>query len=322
MKRRRFLLGALGLLFSGTATRAQEPGRVYRLGVLFDAARDDPGIVAGLDELHRSGFVEGQNLRVEGRFSIRDDEETAEVAARLVATGVDVIWTGGYPRTRAAQQATRTIPIVTVADDLVLSGLVSSLSHPGGNTTGISLLATELDGKRQELLIELVPSAHHIAALVDPRVTAPEQLRILEVAAQMRGIKLSIYQATKPDEIIPAINSAQAEGTLALNVLAGPLFHANRQLILDRVAVLKLPAIYQWPETAEAGGLAGYGPRLSEVNRQKVRQVIKIFRGARPADIPVEQPTKFELVINLRTAKALGLTIPPAMLLLADEVVE
>ena len=160
--------------------------------MLLTLARDDPGVVAGLDELHRSGFVEGQNLRVEGRFSIRDDETAAEVAAHLVATGVDVIWTGGYPRTRAAQQATRTIPIVTVADDLVLSGLVSSLSHPGGNTTGISLLATELDGKRQELLIELVPSARHIAALVDPRVTAPEQLRILEVAAQMRGIKLSI----------------------------------------------------------------------------------------------------------------------------------
>jgi len=305
-----------------TAARTQELGRVYRLGVLFDAARDDPGIVAGLDELHRSGFVEGQNLRVEGRFSISDDETAAEVAARLVATGVDVIWTGGYPRTRAAQQATRTIPIVTVADDLVLSGLVSSLSHPGGNTTGISLLATELDGKRQELLIELVPSAHHIAALVDPRVTAPEQLRILEVAAQMRGIKLSIYQATKPDEIIPAINSAQAEGTLALNVLAGPLFHANRQLILDRVAVFKLPAIYQWPETAEAGGLAGYGPRLSEVNRQKARQVIKIFRGARPADIPVEQPDRFELVINLHTAKAIGLVVPPTLLDLADKVIE
>jgi putative ABC transport system substrate-binding protein len=200
--------------------------------------------------------------------------------------------------------------------------LVSSLSHPGGNTTGISLLATELDGKRQELLIELVPSARHIAALVDPRVTAPEQLRILEVAAQMRGIKLSIYQATKPDEIIPAINSAQAEGTLALNVLAGPLFHANRQLILDRVAVLKLPAIYQWPETAEAGGLAGYGPRLSEVNRQKARQVIKIFRGAMPADIPVEQPDRFELVINLHAAKAIGLVVPPTLLDLANEVIE
>src|SRR5438477_10450442 len=120
MKRRRFLLGALGLLSSGTAARAQEPGRVYRLGVLFDAARDDPGIVAGLDELHRSGFVEGQNLRVEGRFSIRD-EETAEVAARLVATGVDVIWTGAYPRTRAAQQATPRIPTITLASDPVPS---------------------------------------------------------------------------------------------------------------------------------------------------------------------------------------------------------
>src|SRR5215469_2260708 len=323
MRRRDLMLlladGAV-CLFCTTAP-AQELGRIYRLGMLSDVPREDPTMVAAFDELRRSGFVEGQNLRVEGSFSIRD-EETPEVAARLVAAGVDVIWTGGYPRTRAAQQATRTIPIVTVADDLVLSGLVSSLSHPGGNTTGISLLATELDGKRQELLIELVPSARHIAALVDPRVTAPEQLRILEVAAQMRGTKLSIYQATKPDEIIPAINSAQAEGTLALNVLAGPLFHAKRQLILDRVAVLKLPAIYQWPETAEAGGLVGYGPRLSEINRQKARQVIKIFRGARPADIPVDQPDRFELVINFKTAKTLGLTIPPVILARADVVIE
>ena len=275
----------------------------------------------GFDELRRSGFVEGQNVHVEGSFSIRD-EEIAEVAARLVAAGVDVIWTGGYPRTRTTQEATGTIPIVTMADDMVLSGLVTSLSHPGGNTTGISLLATELDGKRQELLIELVPSARHIAALADPRVTAPEQLRALEDAARMRGIALSICRATKPEEIVPAIDSAQASGALGLNLLAAGLLHANRQLILDRVATLKLPANYQWPETAEAGGLAGYGPRLSALNRQRARQVIKIFRGARPADIPVEQPDRFELVINLRTAKGLGLVVPPTLLDLADEVIE
>ena len=209
-----------------------------------------------------------------------------------------------------------------MADDLVLSGLVSSLSHPGGNTTGISLLATELDGKRQELLIELVPSARHIAALADPRVTAPEQLRALEDAARMRGIALSICRATKPEEIVPAIDSAQASGALGLNLLAAGLLHANRQLILDRVATLKLPANYQWPETAEAGGLAGYGPRLSALNRQRARQVIKIFRGARPADIPVEQPDRFELVINLHTAKAIGLMVPPTLLDLADKVIE
>jgi len=304
-----------------TVARAQELGRVYRLGMLSDVPREDPTMVAAFDELRRSGFVEGQNLRVEGSFSIRD-EETPKVAARLVAAGVDVIWTGGYPRTRIAQQATRTIPILTMADDMVLSGLVSSLSHPDGNTTGISLLATELDGKRQELLTELVPSARHIGALVDPRVTMPEQLRVLEDAARKRGIELSICRASKPEEIIPAVDSAQASGALALNVLASPLFNANRQLILDRVAALKLPAIFQWPETAETGGLAGYGPRFPELNRQRARQIIKIFRGAKPADIPVEQPDRFELVINLHTAKAIGLMVPPTLLDLADKVIE
>ena len=321
--RRRYLIALLcgGALLFSTLGRAQVPGRVYRLGFLSDVPRQDPSIVAAFDELRRSGFVEGQNLRVEGGFSIRD-EETPEVAARLVAAGVDVIWTGGYPRTRVAQQATRTIPIVTMADDLVLSGLVSSLSHPGGNTTGISLLATELDGKRQELLTELVPAARHIAALADPRITAPEQLRALEDAARSRGIALSIYPATKPEEIIPAIDSAHASGALALNVLAGPLWNASRQLILDRVAALKLPAIYQWPEIAEAGGLAGYGPRWLQLNRQRARQIIKIFNGVKPADIPVEQPDRFELVINLRTATALGLEVPPTLLNLADKVIE
>ena len=324
MRRRDLILllasGAACLLWSDA--RAEEPGRVYLLGFISDVPRDDPSIVAAFDELRRSGFVEGQNLRVvKGGFSLRD-EETPEVAARLVAAGVDVIWTGGYPRTRAVQQATRTIPIVTMADDLVLSGLVSSLSHPGGNTTGISLLATELDGKRQELLTELVPAARHIAALADPRITAPEQLRALEDAARSRGIALSIYPATKPEEIIPAIDSAHASGALALNVLAGPLWNASRQLILDRVAALKLPAIYQWPETAEAGGLAGYGPRWPQLNRQRARQIIKIFNGVKPADIPVEQPDRFELVINLRTATALGLEVPPTLLNLADKVIE
>jgi putative ABC transport system substrate-binding protein len=288
--------------------------------MLSDVSRDDPSIVAAFDELRRSGFVERQNLRVEGRVLIRD-EETPDVAAMLVAAGVDAIWTGG-PRTHAAQQATQTVPIVSMADDMVLSGLVSSLAHPGGNTTGVSILGTELDGKRQELLTELVPAARHIAILADPRVTAPEQLRALENAARTRGIAISIERPSNPEEIVPAIDRAHASGAQALNVLAASLLNTNRQLILDRATVLKLPAIYQWPETAEAGGLAGYGPRLTELNRQRARQLMKIFRGIKPADIPVEQPTKFELVINLKTAKALGLTVPASMLDLADEVIE
>ena len=303
-----------------TVGRAQEPGRVYRLGMLSDSSREDASIVALFDELRRLGFVEGQNLNVEGRFLIRN-EETPEVAATLVAAGVDAIWTS-EPRTRAVQRATRTVPIVTVGDDLVLNGLVSSLAHPGGNTTGVSILAPELDGKRQELLMELVPAARHFAALADPRVSAPEQLRALEDAVRARGFVLSIYRAATPEEIVPAIEMAQASGAQALNVLATPLFNSNRRLIIERTSALKLPAIYQWPETAEAGGLAGYGSRLTEVFRQRARQLAKILRGAKPADTPVEQPDKFELVINLRTAKAIGLEVPPALLDLADKVIE
>jgi putative ABC transport system substrate-binding protein len=200
--------------------------------------------------------------------------------------------------------------------------LVSSLAHPGGNTTGISFLATELDGKRLELLTQLVPAARHIAALADPGVTAPEQLKTMEDAARARGIELSIHLATKPEEIAPAIDAAQAVGAQGFNVLATPLLDSNRRLIIERTTKLKLPAIYQWPEIAEAGGLAAYGPRQTAGARQRARQLIKILRGAKPADIPVEQPDKFELVINLQTAKAIGLEVPPALLNRADKVVE
>jgi len=199
---------------------------------------------------------------------------------------------------------------------------VESLAHPGVNTTGISILATELDGKRQELLTDLVPSARHIAALADPGVTRPEQLRALEDAARKQGIELSVYLASKPEEILPAIEAARASGAQALNVLASTLLNANRRPIIERAAALKLPAIYQWPDMAEAGGLAAYGPNFNKIGRQRARQLVKLLQGTKPGDIPVEQPDKFELVINLRTAKAVGLVVPPAILDLANEVIE
>jgi putative ABC transport system substrate-binding protein len=321
--RRRELMLLLGgsALLDAAIGRAQEPGRVYRLGIIAALPREHVSYVALFDELRRSGFVEGRNLQVVGRFSMRA-EEVPEVAAMLVAAGVDAVLTGGAPLTRVVQKATRTIPILAIADDLVLSGLVTSLAHPGGNTTGVSILATELDGKRLELLAELVPAAHHIAALADPANTAPEQLRVLEDAARARGIALSIHLASKPEEIVPAIDAAQASGAQALDFMAASSLDANRRLIIERTATLKLPAIFQWPEIADAGGLAAYGPRQTEVSRQRARQLVKIFRGAKPGGLPVEQPDKFELVINLRTAKALGLTIPPSILARADEVIE
>jgi putative ABC transport system substrate-binding protein len=233
MRRRELiiLLAGATLLYAPIG-RGQEPGRVYRLGIMAGLLREDAGYVALFDELRRSGFVEGQNLQVVSRFSMRL-EEAPEVAAMLVAAGVDAVLTGGAPVTRVVQKATRTIPIVVIADDLVLSGLVSSLAHPGGNTTGVSILATELDGKRLELVTELVPAARHIAALADPANTMPEQLRALQDAARARGIELSIHLGANPEEIAAAIDAAQASGAQALNVLAAPLLDANRRLIMS-----------------------------------------------------------------------------------------
>ena len=230
---------------------------------------------------------------------------------------------GGDFGIRAAQQATATIPIVGFTDDMLGSQLVNSLASPGGNTTGISLLASELDGKRQEILIEAVPGLRRMAVLADAETTSARQLQALQNAARARGVEPSIHRVTKPEEIAPAIDAAKASNTAALNVLASPILFANRQVILERAATLRLPAIYQWPDVAEHGGFIGYGPRLVQLYRDVVaRQVVKILRGAKPADLPVEQPSKFELVINLQTAKAIGLEVPASLVLRADKVIE
>ena len=203
---------------------------------------------------------------------------------------------------------------------MVGSGLVSSLARPGGNTTGISVLATELDGKRQEILIELVPGLRRMAALADFNTTTSPQLQALQDAARARGVDLSIYRIARPEEIAPAIDAAKASDVAALNVLASPVLGQNCFIIMQRVAALRLPTIYQWPETAEEGGFVAYGPRLVDTFRELMTpQLVKLLRGAKAADLPIEQPTKFELVINLKTAKALGLTIPELFLLRARQ---
>ena len=315
------LLGGAALAWP-LESHGQQPGRTYRIGALYNSQRQGP-TVALLEGLRRQGFVEGQNLTVDPRgYGLRTNQ-FPEVAGELVDARVDVILAGGNPAIRAAQQATATIPILGVTDDMVGSGLVGSMAHPGGNTTGISILATELDGKRQELLIELIHGARHIAALADSNTTASWQLQALEDTARAHGVELSIHQIANREEISGAIDAAKAAGAVGLNVLASPLLFAQRRLIIERTTALRLPAMYQWPETAEEGGLVGYGPRIVQLFRDVLsRQLIKLLQGAKPADIPVEQPTKFELVINLNTAKALGLTIPEAMLDRADKAVE
>jgi putative ABC transport system substrate-binding protein len=240
-----------------------------------------------------------------------------------VKARVDVISAGGDLAIRAAQQATKTIPILGVTDDMVGAGLVSSMARPSGNTTGISILAPELDSKRQEILIEALPGLHRIAVLADSNTSTVAQLDALQEAARARSIEISIHRIARGEEIAPAIDTAKAAGARALNILASPMLNSNRQIIIDRVAALRVPAIYQWPETAEEGGFAAYGPPFNQIIRElSTRQIVQIFRGAKVADIPVEQPTKFELVINLKTAKALGLTVPESLLIRADKVIE
>ena len=206
---------------------------------------------------------------------------------------------------------------------MVGEGLVDLLARPNGNTTGVSILATELDGKRQEILIEAVPGLRRMAALADANNTAGAKLDALQEAARARNIELSIYRAAKREEITAAIDAANTSGAAALNVLASPMLDANHKLIMDRIAAVRLPAMYQWPELAEEGGFAAYGPRLSEVLRDvQARQLVKLFRGTEVGDIPVEQPTKFELVINLKTGSALGIAVPATLLARADKVID
>jgi putative ABC transport system substrate-binding protein len=274
-------------------------------------------------ELSRLGFVEGQNLKLdEHGYGLRP-EQFAQHAAELVAAKVDVIVCGGGTAVRGAQLATATIPILGVTDDMVAEGLVRSLAHPDGNTTGVSILATELDGKRQELLIELIPGTRRIAALADSRATAPNELQALRDTARAKGVELVVHTVGTPEEIAPAIDAAKASGAAGLNVLSSPLFFANRRIIFERTAALGAPAMYEWPQMAQEGGLVAYGPSIVQIYGQQVSRLLAaLLRGTKPADLPVEQPTTFQLVVNLKTAKAIGLTIPESFLARADEVIE
>ena len=301
---------------------AQEAGRIYRLGIMTAAPRIATSpMVAFFDELRVFGFVEGQNLTVDGRYGLRD-EQLPEIAAAMAKSPPDVIYCAGVPQMRAAQEVMRAVPIVGFSTDMIATGLVKSLARPGGNITGISILAPELEGKRQDILIEAVPGARRMAMLADANATAPQQFKALQDAAGSRGIEFAIVTIRTPDDIVPAMNNIKASGAAAINVMASPLLYGNRRLIIERAAALRLPAIYEWAEMAEEGGLIAYGARLSAVFRQAARMVVKVLRGVKPSDIPIEQPTTFELVINLKTAKAIGHEVPAGLLLRADKVIE
>jgi putative tryptophan/tyrosine transport system substrate-binding protein len=324
MKRREFImLLSCAAAAWPIAARAQESGRIYRLGELSLTPRNAPWHVALFDAVKADGLIAGKNLVVDDQgFGLRVGQ-LAEHASAIVKAQVDAINCGGDPPVRAAQQATKAIPILGIAEDMVGSRFVASLAKPGGNTTGVSLLSSELDGKRQQILMETVPGAPRYAALADVNSSSPQRLQTLEEITRARGAELSIYRVAKSEEIAGAVDAAKNSGAAALNVLASTLLYNNRQIILPHTAALALPAIYQWPTVAAEGALIGYGPRLEHIYKDIIsRQLVKLLRGVAPADIPVEQPTKFELAVNLKTAKVLGLTVPTSLLATADEVIE
>jgi putative ABC transport system substrate-binding protein len=276
-------------------------------------------------DLRDFGYVEGQNLLIERRYAEGSAARLGALAAELVRLPVDVIVAGGSAATRAAQQATRTIPIVMASSgNPVGLGFVASLARPEGNITGMSNFVAELPGKQLELLKEVVPQSTRLAVVTNPASPAHEpEMAHLAVAAKALGVHVHVVPLRSRDELIGAFATMAREGAEALVVLGEPLL-IDRIIsaIVDLAAQYRLPAIYRWRSHAQAGGLMSYGPNQPAIWRRFAYYADRLLQGATPADLPVEQPTKFELILNLKTAKALGMTMPPSLLLLADEVIQ
>ena len=308
-----------------SSAQAQQPKKTPRIGYLVgsspsaDAARYE----AFRQSLRELGYVEGKNIVIEARNAEGKSDRFPALVAELVRLKVDVIVTSGADTTRAAKEATTTIPIVFAQDgDPVTNGFVASLARPGGNLTGLSTLSPELNGKRLELLKEIVPQLSRVAILGTS--TVPGHARFLketEPAAGALRLQLQFLDVLDPKDIETAFRAANKGRADGLVVLSGPVLSSHRARVLDLGVESRLPAIHNFPEWVEAGGLMTYGVNLNDLYRRAAIYVDKILKGAKPGDLPVEQPTKFELIINLKTAKQIGLTIPPNVLVRADKVI-
>jgi putative tryptophan/tyrosine transport system substrate-binding protein len=299
---------------------AQQAGRVYRIGWLAPAPLPTT-LDAFRDELRVFGYVESNNLVIEQRYANGKPERLASLVAELVGASADVIVTTGNPATAAAKATASSTPVVFVAGDPVEAGFVASLARPGGNMTGLNTLPAQLNAKRLELLREAFPKASRVAILFEPRHLSTSVLQV-EAAARSLGLRVTRLEVRGADDFERAFEAAARNHVGALMPVSSALFHSERQRIVSLAALHRLPTIYEHRDFAEAGGLFSYGPDILVLNRRAAAHVDKIFKGAKPADLPVEQPTKFELVINLKTAKGLGLTIPQTVLLQATQVIE
>ena len=313
----------LGFLVVTLAAHAQPVGNVARLGYISGA---DPQLAASSLEAFRQGlralgWIEGQNLRIEYRWAEGKADRYPGFAAELVRLQMDVIIAGGAAALQAVQQATSSIPIVSAVllADPVRLGLVASLAHPGGNITGLASQYEEIVTKHVELLAEAVPTLSRIALLQDA-VTDTTVTRAAAAAADKLGLTAPLLEVSEVGDYEGAFRIARDNGAQALLVLPSPIFNAHRRVLIELAAHYRLPAIYEFKDYVQDGGLISYGPSIPAMYRRAASYVDRILKGAKPGDLPIERPDKFELVINLKTAKALGLTIPPTLLFQADEV--
>lgn len=326
MKRREFVALLGGAVAFARPARAQQAAKVPRIGFLGNStAALEANLVEPFREgLRDLGYVEGRNILIEYRWAEGQYERFPTLIAELIALKVDVIVTAGTPASVAVKKATTSVPVVMVAvGDPVATGLVASLARPGGNVTGLTSIAEEMEGKRLELLREVIPNISHVAVLWNPvNPVFKRALDELQAAATVMRIKILSLGVRASDQFEDAFAAIVRERPGALLVLGDRLFLYNRMRIMEFAAQHRLPGVHVYRELVEAGGLMSYGPSYADMHRRAATYVDQILKGAKPGDLPVQQPTKFELLINLKTAKALGLTVPPTLLARADEVIE
>jgi len=332
MDRRAFITMVGGsILAAPRAARAQQAGKVPQIGYLAALPRSAPlfqqNRQAFLDGMRDHGYTEGRTIAIEWRFAEGRPERLPDLADELVRLKVNLIVAEATAASRAAKQATRTIPVVFIGGaDPVADGLVSSLARPGGNVTGLSAMSPELMGKRLQLLKEVAPGVTRVAVLWQPDLNSEGTVKLMsestDAAARALAVRLQRVEARSADDLDGAFGAMTEGRADALLVWTSAMFLSERKRIVDFAAKSRIPAVYPWREAVDAGGLIGYGPSPPAVFRRAATHVDKILKGAKPGDLPVEQPTKFELVINMKTAKALGLTIPQSLLLRADEIIQ
>jgi putative tryptophan/tyrosine transport system substrate-binding protein len=328
--RRIVLALALWTCSAVLAAAQQTPANVPVIGWLSPASAQsysqtgvgNPGPHQLRAALAKYGLIDGKNVRIDMRLAEGRLDRLPALAEALVHDGATVILALGEVAGRAAQAATKTLPIVCIGDDLVNSGLAASLAKPGSNITGGSILATEIDAKKIEVLKELLPGAKRFGVLNDPATSGSERLQAMAEIARRLGVALQTIDIRGPDDLEPAFKALRTGGAEGVNIVSSAMLNGFRQRLGELSLATKIPAICQFRTMVEAGCLASYGITIEDLYALSADQIAKLLKGAKPADLPVQQPTKFDLVINLKTARSLGLTVPPTMIARADEVIE